>query len=110
MNAGKGKRDMGKSIEMHIAGHPVRLSFAKEADTTVAQRVRNSLIDAYHYNERMDFSKLFESKEEGAVRHHQDIVNPELFVVFDVSFRADPLETYDNGIFDSHKHFTLNKG
>ncbi len=47
MNAGKGKRDMGKSIEMRIAGHPVRLSFAKEADTTVAQRVRNSLIDAY---------------------------------------------------------------
>ncbi len=47
MNTRTGNRDMGKSVEMRIAGHPVRLSFAKEADATIAQRVRNSLIDTY---------------------------------------------------------------
>jgi len=37
----------GKSIEIRIAGHPVQLSFTKEADTAIAQRVRNCLLDAY---------------------------------------------------------------
>ena len=32
---------------IRIAGHPVTLSFAAEPDTTVAQRVRNCLIDSY---------------------------------------------------------------
>ena len=36
-----------KIVELRIAGHPVTLSFAAEPDTTVAQRVRNCLIDSY---------------------------------------------------------------
>ena len=49
MNGKKGKHDDGgeKVVELHIAGHPVTLSFAAEPDTTVAQRVRNCLIDSY---------------------------------------------------------------
>lgn len=34
-------------LELRIAGHPVRLSFAAEPDPTAAQRVRNCLIDSF---------------------------------------------------------------
>ena len=49
MNTEKMKNDAGddKIVELHIAGHPVTLSFAAKPDTTVAQRVRNCLIDSY---------------------------------------------------------------
>ena len=49
MNTKKVKRDDSdeKIVELRIAGHPVTLSFAAEPDTTVAQRVRNCLIDSY---------------------------------------------------------------
>ncbi len=46
----KGKKrneDSGKSMEVRVAGHPVLLCFAKEADAAIAQRVRNCLLDAY---------------------------------------------------------------
>ncbi len=49
MNTKKVKRDDcdKKTVELHIAGHPVTLSFAAEPDATVAQRVRSCLIDSY---------------------------------------------------------------
>ncbi len=51
----------------------------KKKDSIKAQE---GFVDAtYHYNERMDFSKLFESKGKGKVRHHQNIANPKLFVI-----------------------------
>ena len=34
-------------VELHIAGHPVSLSFAAEPDPAAAQRVRNCLIDSF---------------------------------------------------------------
>ncbi len=43
----KRNADGGKSMKIQVAGHPVQLSFAKEADASVAQRVRNCLLDAY---------------------------------------------------------------
>lgn len=39
--------DGGKIVKIHVAGHPVSLSFAAEADPAVAQRIRNCLIDSY---------------------------------------------------------------
>ena len=39
--------DREKTVEICIAGRPVSLSFAKEPNTTAAQRVRNCLIDSY---------------------------------------------------------------
>lgn len=36
-----------KVVKIRVAGHPVSLSFAAEADPAVAQRVRNCLIDSY---------------------------------------------------------------
>lgn len=49
MSAKKEKQDCGDEnmVELRIAGHSVSLSFAKEPDTTVAQRVRNCLIDSF---------------------------------------------------------------
>ena len=49
MNTKKAEHGGGdeKIVELHIAGHPVTLSFAAEPDTTAAQRVRNCLIDSY---------------------------------------------------------------
>ena len=38
---------VGKMVELHIAGHPVTLSFAAEPDATAAQRIRSCLIDSY---------------------------------------------------------------
>ena len=38
---------VGKMVELHIAGHPVTLSFAAEPDATAAKRVRSCLIDSY---------------------------------------------------------------
>ena len=43
----KSHADSEQTVEIRIAGHPVSLSFAKEPDVTVAQRVRNCLIDSY---------------------------------------------------------------
>lgn len=39
--------DSGKIVKICVAGHPVSLSFAAEADPAVAQRIRNCLIDSY---------------------------------------------------------------
>lgn len=49
MSERKKKQDQGDEniMELRIAGHPVRLSFAAEPDATVAQRVRNCLIDSF---------------------------------------------------------------
>lgn len=35
------------TMQIHISGHLVSLSFAKEPDTSAAQRVRSSLIDSF---------------------------------------------------------------
>ena len=34
-------------MELSISGHQVRLSFAQERNSTIAQQVRISLIDSY---------------------------------------------------------------
>lgn len=49
MSERKKKQDQGDEniMELRIAGHPVRLSFAAEPDPTAAQRVRNCLIDSF---------------------------------------------------------------
>lgn len=49
MSERKKKQDQGDEniMELRIAGHPVHLSFAAEPDATVAQRVRNCLIDLF---------------------------------------------------------------
>ena len=49
MNTKQSKRigSAERIVELCIAGRPVTLSFAAEPDATVAQRVRNCLIDAY---------------------------------------------------------------
>lgn len=49
MKTKKSKQHDGdeKIVELRIAGHPVTLSFAAEADAMAAQRVRSSLIDSY---------------------------------------------------------------
>lgn len=49
MSAKKEKQDCGDEnmVELHIAGHSVSLSFAKEPDATAARRVRNCLIDSF---------------------------------------------------------------
>lgn len=49
MSVKKEKQDRSDEnmVELRIAGHSVSLSFAKEPDTTVAQRVRNCLIDSF---------------------------------------------------------------
>lgn len=53
------RREEGSSggvnaVELRIAGHPVRLSFAEEPDVTAAQRVRNCLIDSFLRQNRED--------------------------------------------------------
>ena len=49
MSERKKKQDHGDEniVELRIAGHPVRLSFAAEPDPTAAQRIRNCLIDSF---------------------------------------------------------------
>jgi hypothetical protein len=49
MSAKKEKQDCSDEnmVELRISGHSVSLSFAKEPDATVAQRVRNCLIDSF---------------------------------------------------------------
>jgi len=42
--------DEERTVELRIAGYPVSISFAAEADATVVQRVRNCLIDSYIRN------------------------------------------------------------
>ena len=44
MNEAKSK---DQTMELSISGHQVRLSFAPEQNTTVAQQIRASLIDSY---------------------------------------------------------------
>ena len=34
-------------VELHIAGHPVSLSFAREPDISAARRVRNCLLNSF---------------------------------------------------------------
>ncbi len=40
-------KNQGKTLDLTISGHQVRLSFAPEQNPTVAQQIRVSLIDAY---------------------------------------------------------------
>lgn len=40
-------KNRGKTVELSISGHQVRLSFAQEQNPTVARQVRASLIDSY---------------------------------------------------------------
>ena len=49
MNTKQSKHDDRdeKTVKLQIAGHSVTLIFAAEPDATVAQRVRNCLIDSY---------------------------------------------------------------
>lgn len=49
MSERKKKQGQGDEniMELRIAGHPVRLSFAAEPDPAAAQRVRNCLIDSF---------------------------------------------------------------
>jgi hypothetical protein len=37
----------GKSVKLRVDGRSVSLSFAEQADTAIAQRIRNCLIDSY---------------------------------------------------------------
>ena len=49
MSTKQAKRDdrAEQTVKLQIAGHSVTLIFAAEPDATVAQRVRNCLIDSY---------------------------------------------------------------
>lgn len=49
MSERKKKQDHGDEniVELRIAGHPVRLSFAAEPDPTAAQRIRNFVVLFY---------------------------------------------------------------
>ena len=49
MSERKKKQNHGDEniVKLHIADHPVRLSFAAEPDPTAAQRIRNCLIDSF---------------------------------------------------------------
>ena len=49
MSERKKKQDHGDEniVELRIAGHPVRLSFAAESDPTAAQRIRNFVVLFY---------------------------------------------------------------
>ncbi len=47
MNTKEQHADREKNMEIRIAGHPVQLSFAREADAAIARQVRNCLLDAY---------------------------------------------------------------
>ncbi len=40
-------KNRGRTLDLTISGHQVRLSFAPEQNPTVAQQIRVSLIDAY---------------------------------------------------------------
>ncbi len=44
MNSAKNR---GRTLDLTISGHQVRLSFVPEQNPTVAQQIRASLIDAY---------------------------------------------------------------
>ena len=54
MSAAKEKPEIysEKIVELRIAGHPVRLSFAAEPNPTAAQRVRNCLVDSFLCQDR----------------------------------------------------------
>ncbi len=41
------QKNRGRTLDLTISGHQVRLSFAPEQNPTVAQQIRASLIDAY---------------------------------------------------------------
>ncbi len=40
-------KNRGRTLDLTISGHQVRLSFAPEENPTVAQQIRASLIDSY---------------------------------------------------------------
>ncbi len=40
-------KNRGRTLDLTISGHQVRLSFAPEQNPTVAQQIRASLIDSY---------------------------------------------------------------
>ena len=44
MSKGKNK---AKTVEISVFGHPVKLRFAEEQNSAVAQQIRASLIDSY---------------------------------------------------------------
>ncbi len=49
------QKNRGRTLDLTISGHQVRLSFAPEQNPTVAQQIRVSLIDAYiRRHERAD--------------------------------------------------------
>lgn len=47
MSSKKKSSNKDGSVELHIDGHLVSLSFAEEPDMTIAQRVRSCLLDSY---------------------------------------------------------------